>query len=140
LLYTQGKGAISHTTALAIWRLREAHPEQWIHVTVPAGIRQRATGGLRVHQQSGLKRYRVPVRADGRGYVLDLYAQREKVNFELDGAAFHGSQAQRENDLRRDAALAMLGILVVRFSFTRLTGEPETVRQEALTILRARQR
>lgn len=48
----------------------------------------------------------VRVQVDGRTYYLDVYAEAERVDFELDGAASHGSPAQREADLRRDALLA----------------------------------
>ncbi|WP_407566883.1 endonuclease domain-containing protein [Polymorphospora sp. A560] len=66
---------------------------------------------------------------------LDVYAERERVDIELDGAASHGDARQRETDLRRDALLATVGILVVRFSHARLTGQPDEVRKEVLTIL-----
>ncbi|WP_229401740.1 DUF559 domain-containing protein [Micromonospora okii] len=66
---------------------------------------------------------------------LDAYAERERVDFELDGATAHGDPWQREVDLRRDALLATRGILVVRFAHRRLVREPERVREEALAIL-----
>ncbi|WFE29729.1 DUF559 domain-containing protein [Solwaraspora sp. WMMD791] len=75
------------------------------------------------------------VRVEGRTIYLDVYAERERVDFELDGAASHGSPAQREVDLRRDALLATAGIQVVRFAHRRLVYEPEQVRREVLTIL-----
>lgn len=71
------------------------------------------------------------------GYYLDLYAERERVAFELDGAAYHASAVQRERDLRRDATLAALGIQVVRFTYVRLMSEPDEVRRQALAILAA---
>ncbi|MCZ2815654.1 DUF559 domain-containing protein [Modestobacter sp. VKM Ac-2984] len=49
---------------------------------------------------------------------------------ELDGAAFHGSREARERDLRRDAALAALGWLVLRFSYARLTREPAACQRD----------
>ena len=48
--------------------------------------------------------------------------------------------AEREIDLRRDALLATVGILVVRFSHRRLTADPAQVRQETLAILASRSR
>jgi very-short-patch-repair endonuclease len=69
---------------------------------------------------------------------LEMYAERERVNIELDGAATHGDPRQREIDLRRDALLATLGILVVRFSHRRLVHEPDEVRRETLAILARR--
>lgn len=76
-----------------------------------------------------------PVRVGGRTVYLDVYAERERVDFELDGAASHGSPAQREIDLRRDALLATAGIQVVRFAHRRLVHEPQQVRREILAIL-----
>ncbi|MDG4764912.1 DUF559 domain-containing protein [Solwaraspora sp. WMMD406] len=76
----------------------------------------------------------------GRTFYLDVYAGRERVDFELDGAASHGSPAQREIDLRRDALLATAGIQVVRFAHRRLMCEPQQVRREILAILDHRRR
>ena len=43
---------------------------------------------------------------------LNVYAERERVDIELDGATTHGDPRQREIDLRRDALLATLGIVL----------------------------
>ncbi|WP_229406365.1 endonuclease domain-containing protein [Micromonospora sp. NBRC 110038] len=79
------------------------------------------------------------VRIEGRTMYLDVYAERERVDFELDGATAHGDPRQREIDLRRDALLATRGILVVRFAHRRLVREPDRVRAEVLAILASRQ-
>ncbi|MFG1847988.1 DUF559 domain-containing protein [Micromonospora carbonacea] len=78
------------------------------------------------------------VRIEGRTRYLDVYAERERVDFELDGATAHGDPRQREIDLRRDALLATRGILVVRFAHRRLVREPDRVRAEVLAILASR--
>jgi very-short-patch-repair endonuclease len=83
-------------------------------------------------------RRQVRIRVGGRICYLDVYAERERVDFELDGATTHGDPAQREIDLRRDALLATLGILVVRFAHRRLVHEPTEVRREVLSILATR--
>ena len=57
---------------------------------------------------------------------------------ELDGAAFHGSAGDRERDLRRDAALAVRGWLVLRFSYRRLTREPAACQAEIAAVYRSR--
>ncbi len=77
----------------------------------------------------------VPVRLGSRTVYLDMFAEAERVNIELDGAAWHSSPSDRERDLRRDSALAALGILVVRFSHRRLTRDPDEVRRDVLKIL-----
>lgn len=78
------------------------------------------------------------VRVGDRVMYLDVYAERERVDFELDGAATHGDPRQREIDLRRDALLASVGILVVRYAHRRLVTEPIEVRREILAILASR--
>ncbi|MDG4839565.1 DUF559 domain-containing protein [Micromonospora sp. WMMD967] len=80
------------------------------------------------------------VRVGARTFYLDMFAEAERVNIELDGATSHGDPAEREIDLRRDALLATVGILVVRFTHRRLTANPLQVRQETLAILAARRR
>lgn len=75
------------------------------------------------------------VRVGARTIYLDMFAEAQRVNIELDGATSHGDPAEREIDLRRDALLATVGILVVRFTHRRLTAEPAQVRQETLAIL-----
>ncbi|MBQ1023314.1 endonuclease domain-containing protein [Micromonospora sp. C95] len=83
-------------------------------------------------------RRQVRVRVGKRTMYLDLFAEQERVNIEVDGAASHGDPRQREIDLRRDALLATVGILVVRFSHRRLVREPDEVRRETLAILARR--
>ncbi|MEW1586923.1 DUF559 domain-containing protein [Micromonospora vinacea] len=78
------------------------------------------------------------LRVGARTMYLDMFAEAERVNIELDGATSHGDPAEREIDLRRDALLASVGILVVRFTHRRLTAEPAQVRQETLAILASR--
>ncbi|MCI0685877.1 MAG: DUF559 domain-containing protein [Sporichthyaceae bacterium] len=79
-----------------------------------------------------------PVRIHNRTAYLDVYAEPERTNFELDGDAYHRGKVRREQDLRRDSALAALGIVVVRFTHDRLTTEPDAVRHDVLRILAAR--
>ena len=70
---------------------------------------------------------------------LDAAVPELRVAVELDGAAFHGSADDRERDTRRDVALAALGWVVLRFSYLRLTTEPEACRREILRVCRARE-
>lgn len=82
----------------------------------------------------------VRIQARRRTVYLDVYAERERVDIELDGATTHGDRRQREIDLRRDALLATVGILVVRFAHRRLVHEIDEVRREILAILASRRR
>ena len=69
---------------------------------------------------------------------LDRLYEAEMVVVELDGAAYHGEPGQRERDLRRDAGLAALGYLTVRFSHLRLHADPAGCIAELLSILAMR--
>ena len=69
---------------------------------------------------------------------LDAAVPELLVAIELDGAAFHGDPDARERDTRRDVALAALGWVVLRFSYRRLTSEPEACRREILAVCAAR--
>ena len=78
------------------------------------------------------------VRVGAHTYYLDMYAEAERVDIELDGATAHGGPRQREIDLRRDAVLATAGILVLRFARHRLVHEVDEVRRETLAVLATR--
>lgn len=80
----------------------------------------------------------VRVRVGRRSVYLDVYCPEAKVNFELDGRKWHSSAVARERDARRDAALAAMGIMVVRFTHDQLVRTPDLVRTQVLAILAAR--
>jgi Protein of unknown function (DUF559) len=84
-------------------------------------------------------RWQVPVRLGGRTVWLDVFDPLTRTNFELDGSKYHSRPKDRERDLRRDAALATLGIQVVRFSHHRLTRDVAAVRHEVVAIMYARE-
>ena len=56
----------------------------------------------------------------------------------MDGAAYHFGRDQRERDMRRDAELAALGWLVLRFSYRRMTSDPAGVRREITRVIAMR--
>jgi very-short-patch-repair endonuclease len=60
------------------------------------------------------------------------------VAIELYGAAYHDDTLARERDRRRDALLATLGWLTLRFSSRRLRREPDAARREALQTMAVR--
>jgi hypothetical protein len=74
----------------------------------------------------------------GRHVDLDAAYVQARVAVELDGAAFHGSSEDRERDTRRDAALAALGWVVLRFSYRRLTQDPGGCRADIEAVVRRR--
>lgn len=71
---------------------------------------------------------------------LDAAVPALQVAVEMDGAAYHGSSEARERDTRRDVALAALGWVVLRFSYRRLTTDPEGCRREIIQVCRGRAR
>ena len=81
-----------------------------------------------------------PVAVDGTTFLLDAACEASMLAVEMDGAAWHGSKAQRERDIRRDALLAAAGWQTLRFSYTRLMGSPIVCRQEILAVHAARLR
>lgn len=78
------------------------------------------------------------VRLRDRVVVLDRAYDDVLVGVELDGAAYHFGKPQRERDMRRDAALAALGWIVLRFSYRRIVDDPEGVRQEIAAVIATR--
>lgn len=69
---------------------------------------------------------------------LDAAWPEVKLAVELDGAAFHGGHEARERDLGRDAALAALGWLVLRFGYRRVTREPAACQAQLAAVYRQR--
>jgi very-short-patch-repair endonuclease len=66
----------------------------------------------------------------GQTFVLDAAYDDVLLAVEMDGAAWHGSRAQRERDIRRDALLATIGWQTLRFGFARMTSAAEACRRD----------
>lgn len=71
-------------------------------------------------------------------YRADIGYEAERVAVELDGAGYHSTRAQRERDMRRDAAFAAIDWLTLRFSHERLHADVEGCRRDTLATLTAR--
>jgi very-short-patch-repair endonuclease len=78
------------------------------------------------------------VQVNGREYRLDLGYEEERVAVELDGERYHSSREQREHDRRRDAALATIDWLTLRYSHERLHRDVGGCRHDTLATLAAR--
>ena len=63
-------------------------------------------------------------------FVLDAACEESMLAVEMDCAAWHGSRARREADIRRDSLLATVGWQTLRFSYSRMTGSPEACRRD----------
>jgi very-short-patch-repair endonuclease len=92
------------------------------------------------HPDLPYPRRQLPLKLGARTIYLDVAYEAERVNVELDGAKYHFGPVHRERDMRRDAALAQLGWLTVRFSHNRLVTESDQLRRELLAILVQRRR
>lgn len=80
---------------------------------------------LALVRKGGLRPPETNVRV-GRNEV-DFLWRSERVVVEVDGFAHHSSRRIFENDRRRDARLAALGLRVVRVTWRQLTKEPHAV-------------
>lgn len=73
------------------------------------------------------------------GHVrLDRAWAEVRLAVELDGARYHTSTEDRQRDLARDAALAALGWVVLRFTYAQVLRDPDGVRARVLEVYRTR--
>jgi hypothetical protein len=78
------------------------------------------------------------IRVNGRVLHPDRAWPEVKLAVELDGAQFHTDPEARRRDLARDAALASIGWLVLRFTYADVLRDPDGVRARVLAVYRAR--
>jgi len=78
------------------------------------------------------------IRVGGRVLHPDRAWPEVKLAVELDGARFHTDPDARRRDLARDAALAGIGWLVLRFTYADVVRDPDGVRARVLAVYRAR--
>lgn len=88
---------------------------------------------------AGLLRQHVVDTGDRR-YRLDLYDPRSMTAIETDGAQFHSTDTHWQRDIRRDADLAALGILTLRFSYWDLIERPQWCRDRTIEVMLRRRR
>lgn len=75
---------------------------------------------------------------DGEHYFVDAYCDETKTAFEFDGKKYHNDDAARRRDIKRDRALATIGVQVIRFTFEEVTGSPEACRDTIRKTISAR--
>jgi predicted transcriptional regulator of viral defense system/very-short-patch-repair endonuclease len=80
----------------------------------------------------------VKVRTRLRTYEVDCLWRDEGVAVELDGRAAHARAAAFEEDRARDTALTAIGLRPLRFTWRRMTEEPEDVLAELKATLTGR--
>ncbi|SCX38683.1 Transcriptional regulator, AbiEi antitoxin, Type IV TA system [Klenkia marina] len=100
-----------------------------------------ALGVLKVFRHRSLPRSRGQLALacpDGVTRHLDRAWEEAMLAVELDGAAFHTSPADRQRDLHRDAVLASMGWLVLRFTYAEVLRDPDGVRGKVLAVYRTR--
>jgi very-short-patch-repair endonuclease len=100
-----------------------------------------ALGVLNVFRHRSLPRsvgqYRIAVSSGG--IRLDRAWPEVKLAVELDGARHHTSPEDRRRDLARDAALAAIGWVVLRFTYADVHRDAEAVRSRVLQAYRMRE-
>ena len=77
---------------------------------------------------------------EGSVYYMDMFDPVTRTVVELDGARWHSDADARERDIRRDAHLATIGILTLRFSTRQLMSDPNWCRFVVRQVLRAREK
>ncbi len=76
----------------------------------------------------------VKVRTRSRTYTVDCLWRERGVAVELDGRAAHARTSAFEADRARDAALSAIGLRPLRYTWRRVTNEPEDVVAELMAI------
>ncbi len=61
------------------------------------------------------------------GYEVDFFWRAQRLVVEVDGFAFHSSRREFNRDRRRDSALSMKGLRVLRITWNQIVKEPEAV-------------
>ncbi len=79
------------------------------------------------------------VRIGGRQYRLDMFDPRTLTAIELDGEVVHGRSVRRQKDVTRDAVLASVGILTLRFTYQDIVNRPEWVRATVRAVIAQRE-
>jgi very-short-patch-repair endonuclease len=88
------------------------------------------------------RRHRLPkpeVNIRAGPFIVDFFWPEQALIVEVDGYGAHGSRSAFELDRDRDAQLAVLGLMVVRFTWRQLTERPADVAATLRTLLEARQ-
>jgi hypothetical protein len=89
-------------------------------------------------ERFGLPTPRVNVRQYG--YEVDAYFEAERLIVECDGWDFHNDRQAFEDDRERDAAMLEHGIVTIRITRRRLTGQPEREAARLHAILEQRRK
>lgn len=74
----------------------------------------------------------------GRSVRYDLWDPAAQVDIGLDGRRCHADASSWESDIARDAAVAEIGDLTLRFSHARLTRDPAGCRERAWRVISTR--
>jgi very-short-patch-repair endonuclease len=78
------------------------------------------------------------VMIEGNAFFLDMYCRRTRIAIEADGTRFHAGAAAWQHAINRDAWLASIGVLTVRFSYADLNTRAEWCRERVREAMRSR--
>lgn len=83
-----------------------------------------------------LRQHRIVV--EGEAFRLDYFDPQSRVAIEVDGMASHANVLGKARDSRRDALLATVGILTLRFTYSDVMNRPGWCRRVALDVMAGR--
>jgi len=78
------------------------------------------------------------IRVRGERYRVDAFHVAPATAFEFDGNSHHGSPAARQRDVTRDANMATIGVLTVRFTFRDVADRPQWCAEIAREVIASR--
>ncbi|MDX6674338.1 MAG: hypothetical protein QOH11_1756 [Solirubrobacteraceae bacterium] len=79
------------------------------------------------------------IEANGATYEVDFLWRAQRLVVETDGWGPHHTRDTFEADRRRDAALLVAGLQLVRFTWRQVSREPSTVASTVFSLLQARE-
>jgi very-short-patch-repair endonuclease len=75
---------------------------------------------------------------EGNAFFLDMYCRMTRIAIEADGTRFHAGAVSWQRAINRDAWLASIGVLTLRFSYADLNTRAEWCRERVREAMRSR--
>ena len=125
----------SHPRLLGVRELRGALAA--FHAGAHSALEDTAATHVLVGALGRVVRQHVMV-VEGRVFRLDAFDEPSRVAIEFDGFASHGGRARWQADRERDALLAGVGVLTLRFTYSDVTTRPEWCRARIWAAIEAR--
>jgi very-short-patch-repair endonuclease len=120
--------------------LREVLDDLLLGAKPPDSVLEPAFARLLVSRSLPAPVFHHVIVTGSRSYELDFAYVDERIDVEVDGWAHHGAREAFEADRRRDAELAALGWVVVRFTWRQVVHDGARVAAQIAAVLRVRSR